>query len=81
MPKIHLKNIEIENFRWIGQTLRDDDGEILNAALQWKPRGSRKTGKPRNSWRRSVNKEAMRSWNELMLLAACRQKWKKFVDN
>ena len=63
-------------FRWIGHTLRKEDGEILNAALLWNPQGSRKRGRPKNSWRRSVIKEAGRSWNELRFLAADRQKWK-----
>jgi len=44
-------------------------------------KGNRKTGRPRNSWRRSVMKEAGRSWNELRFLAADRQKWKGLIDN
>ena len=43
--------------------------------------GNRKTGRPRNRWRRSVIKEAGRSWNELRFLAADRQKWKGLIDN
>jgi len=42
---------------------------------------SRKRGRPKNSWRRSVIKEAGRSWNELRFLAADRQKWKGLIDN
>jgi hypothetical protein len=41
----------------------------------------RETGRPKNSWRRSVIKEEGRSWNELRFLAADRQKWKEFLDN
>ena len=37
--------------------------------------------KAENSWRRSVIKEAGRSWNELRFLAADRQKWKGLIDN
>ena len=37
--------------------------------------------KTENSWRRSVIKEAARSWNELGFLAADRQKWKRLIDN
>jgi hypothetical protein len=76
-------NVEIRKrkFRWIGHTLRKEDGEIPKAALHWNPQGNRKRGRPRNSWRRSVIKEAGRSWNELRLLAADRQKWKGLIDN
>ena len=35
----------------------------------------------RNGWRRSVNKEAGRSWNELRFLAVERRKWKGLIDN
>jgi hypothetical protein len=45
------------------------------------PKGNRKRGRPKNSWRRSVMKEAGRSWNELRFLAADRQKWKGLIDN
>jgi hypothetical protein len=62
-------------------TLRKKDGEITKAALLWNPQGSRKRGIPKNSWRRSVIKEAGRSWNELRFLAADRQKRKKLADN
>jgi hypothetical protein len=56
-------NLEItkSKFRWIGHTLRKEDGEIPKAALQWNPQGSRKRGRPMTSWRRSVINEAGRS--------------------
>ena len=65
-------NLEIRKrkFRWIGHTLRKEYGEITKAALHWNPLGNRKRGRPKNSWRRSVIKEAGRSWNELRFLAA-----------
>ena len=67
-------NLEIRKrkCRWIGHTLRKEDGEILKAALLWNPQGNRKRGRPRNSWRRSVIKQTGRSWNELRFLAADR---------
>jgi len=76
-------NLEIRKikFRWIGHTLRKEDGEIPKAALFWNSQGNRKRGRPRNSWRRSVIKEEDRSCNELRFLAADRQKWKGLIDN
>jgi len=58
-------NVEIKErkFRWIDHTLRKDNGEIPKAALLWNLQGNRKRGRPRNSWRKSVIKEAGRSWN------------------
>ena len=65
-------NLEIRRrkCRWIGHTLRKEDGEISKAALLWNPQGSRKRGRPKNSWRRSVIKEVGRSWNELRFLGS-----------
>jgi hypothetical protein len=75
---VYKKNINLEirkrKFRWNGHTLRKEDGEIPKASLLWNPQGNRKRGRPRNSWRRSVIKEAVRSWND-------RQKWKELIDN
>jgi hypothetical protein len=76
-------NLEIRKrkFRWIGHTLRKEDGEVPNAALLWNPEGSRKRGRLKTSWRRSVTKEVGRSWKELRFFEADRQKWKEFIDN
>jgi len=54
---------------------------VPKAALLWNPQGNRKRGRQKNSWRRSVMKEAGRSWNELRFPAADRQKWKGLIDN
>ena len=47
-------NLEIRRrkFRWIGHTLRKEDGEVPKAALLWNPQRSRKRGRPKSSWRR-----------------------------
>jgi hypothetical protein len=70
VPRAYKFKIRKRKFGWVGHTLRKDDGEIPKAALQWNPPGSRKRGRPKNSWRRSVIKEAGRSWNELRFQAA-----------
>jgi hypothetical protein len=57
---------------WIGHTLRKEDEEIPKAALLLNPQESWKRGRPKINWRRSVIKEAGRSWNELRFLAADR---------
>jgi hypothetical protein len=76
-------NLEIRKrkCRWIGHTLRKEDGEIRKATLLWNPQGNRKRGRPKTSWRRLVIKVTGRSWNELRFLAADRQKWREFIDN
>jgi hypothetical protein len=55
------KNINLEirkrKFRWIGHTKIRGWGNTKGTLL-WNPQGSRKRGRPKNSWRRSVIKEA-----------------------
>jgi hypothetical protein len=43
-------NLEIRRkFRWIGHTLRNDDGEEPKAPLIWKPQANRKRGRPKTA--------------------------------
>jgi hypothetical protein len=51
-------NLEIRKrkFRWIGHTVRKEDGEMPKAALLWNSQRSRERGIPKTSWRRSVIK-------------------------
>ena len=59
-------------WRWIGHILRKDQGSIPRVAVEWKPEGHRKRGRPRMTWRRTVEAEATamgHSWGTLRTLA------------
>jgi hypothetical protein len=73
--------IRKREFGWIGYTLKKMMEKYRRPPLQWNPQGNRKTGRPRNSWRRSVIEATERSLNELRFLAADRKKWVELVDN
>jgi hypothetical protein len=50
--------------------------------LDWNPQGTRKRGRPKKTWRRSVMEEARRegkAWREVKRLAADRSRRKSFV--
>jgi hypothetical protein len=64
-----------------GLTLRKDDEQPSKVVLQWNPQGNRGRGRPRNSWRRSILREAGRSWSDLKYLATDRDKWENLVDD
>jgi hypothetical protein len=65
---------------WMGWPhTKKEDGEIPKAALLWNPQGSRERARPKTSWRRLVIKESGRSWNELRLLMADRQKGRELI--
>ena len=76
-------NLEIRKrkFRWIGHTLRKRGWGNIKSGPTMETSRNQEDGRPKNSWRRSVIKEAGRSWNELRFLAADRQKWKELKDN
>jgi hypothetical protein len=55
-----------------------------NIALSWTPEGRRKRGRPKTTWRRTVEKEreesGWRSWAEARVAAADRDGWSRSVD-
>ena len=69
-------------WKWIGHVLRKPDKNITKEALRWTPEGKRKPGRPKNTWRRTVEKE-MRdqklTWGELERKAQDRDRWRSLV--
>ncbi|XP_055384586.1 uncharacterized protein LOC129614181 [Condylostylus longicornis] len=49
--------IKRRKWRWIGHTLRRPSEAIARQALEWNPQGKRRVGRPRTTWRRTVEKE------------------------
>ena len=50
--------------------------------VEWKPESRRKRGRPRMTWRRTVEAEATvmgHSWGSLRTLAQDRLRWREFV--
>jgi hypothetical protein len=69
--------------KWIGHTIRKDENAVEKTVLDWNPKGTRKRGRPKKTWRRSVMEEAQRAgrtWREVKRLAADRSPWKSFVE-
>ena len=69
-------------WRWIGHVLRRKPDSIVRTALHWTPFGKRKRGRPRETWRRTVEmemKEMQCSWDSLTRMAQDRQGWRTFV--
>jgi hypothetical protein len=60
-----------------------DENAVERIALDRNPQGTRKRGRPKKTWRRSVMVEALRvgrTWREVKRLAADRSRWKSFVE-
>ena len=69
-------------WRWIGHTLRKPPSNTTRQALQWNPQGARRKGRPRETWRRCVERDRERTgntWSELTKMSQDRAKWKSLV--
>ena len=83
----HQKSIENQikrrKWNWIGHTLRKETGAIEKTALGWNHQEYGRRGRPKRSWRRTIEDEirrARKSWNEVKGIAGDRNAWKLFMD-
>ena len=75
--------IKKRRWKWLGHTLRMQNTRHPRMALTWNPGGKRARGRPRETWRRTIERERAdvgKTWNELNWLAQDRSGWRKFVD-
>ena len=78
--------IRIRRWRCIGQVLRRDNNGIARTALTWALEGKRRLGRPRTTWRRSIERERERkemgwqSWGSATASARDRDGWRAFLS-
>jgi hypothetical protein len=75
--------IKERKWHWIVHTLRKTEGVIERAALGWNPHGARRRGRPRKTWKKTVEEEAAemgKTWKEVKRLANNRTQWRGFTD-
>jgi hypothetical protein len=75
--------IKRRKWTWIGHTLRKEAGAIEKTVLDWNPQRCRRRGRPKRTWRRTIEDEIRntgRSWNEVKGIAGDRNAWKHFMD-
>ena len=77
-----VEEVQRRRWKWLGHILRMDRNRHPRIALDWNPQGKRKRGRPKGTWRRTVDAERLeagKTWNELKWLAQDRGEWRKFV--
>ena len=70
------------SWRWVCHLLRREKDNIARTALTWTPEGRRRRGRPKITWRRTIEAEARmmnRSWRDLETLAQDRHEWGNLV--
>jgi Reverse transcriptase (RNA-dependent DNA polymerase)/Domain of unknown function (DUF6451) len=68
---------------WIGHTLRRPVDEVSRKALEWNPQGKRRPGRPKTTWRRTIQKEleaAGHTWEEVKTTAPNRQRFRTLSE-
>ena len=77
---------EVRRRRWrfIGHILRQQPDNDCVTALTWTQEGRRKRGRPKTTWRCTVEKERSKagwqSWSEVRTAAQDRNRWKAHVE-
>ena len=74
--------VKKRRWRWIGHVLRMEEMAIPKVAMRWTPIGKRSRGRPKETWRRSVEKEMKNehwSWGQVQTWARDRTQWRSLV--
>ena len=69
-------------WKWIGHVIRKDSTSHTKTALHWTPEGKRKRGRPKITWRRTVEKEMKclgHTWGTIEKKAKDHHQWRAFV--
>ena len=77
------QEIRERKWRWLGHTLRKEEKNITRQALRWNPAGRRSRGRPKQTWRRTVEgemKHANLTWGTMASAAENRVRWKRTVS-
>ena len=82
--KTRAISVEIKErrFRWLGHVIRMPPSRIPRTALRWTPTGKRKVGRPKITWRRTVEaelKELKKTWGQAQAIAQDRNRWRELV--
>ncbi|KAJ8364105.1 hypothetical protein SKAU_G00129360 [Synaphobranchus kaupii] len=71
------QDVKKQKWGWIGHTLRKP-ADVTRQALDWNPQGKRRVGRPKQTWRRSVDSEAKTTgltWTQLKKTTQNRVHW------
>ena len=75
--------IRHRRWRWLGHVLRMRADTLAKTALRWTPQGKRKQRRPKETWRRSMEKELKEeglTFQQAEVIARDRMKWRSLVE-
>ena len=76
-----IEKIRYQRWRWYGHVLRMPDHRLPRQALEWTPEGSRRPGRPKDTWRRTISKDKREKNIDMNVedLAQRRVDWRNFI--
>ena len=77
-----VEKIKIARWKWYGHVLRMPDERIPKQALDWRPEGRRRIGRPKDTWRRTLTRETNQKnlqEDDVRRRAEDRATWRSFV--
>ena len=76
--------IRRRRWKWLGHVLRMENTRHAKIAVTWTPEGKRKRGRPKETWRRTIERErkdlGFQSWTEATKVATERDQWRRLVN-
>ena len=77
-----IQKMKTHRWRYFGHVLRMNEERLPRQTLYWTPEGSRRRGRPKETWRRTIQRE-MRTkeleMEDVERLACCREDWRRFI--
>ena len=69
--------------KWLEHVLRIDNTRHAKIAILWTPDGKRKRGRPKETWRRTIERERkdlrFQTWTDATKVAKEKDKWRGLV--
>ena len=75
--------IKKRRWKWLGHVLRMQSSALPKVALRWTGDGKRKRGRPKETWRRTLESEMRKegwTWGEIQRRATDRTRWRMLVE-
>ena len=77
------QKIKRNRLRYLGHVMRMDENRLPKQALRWRPAGRRRVGRPKETWKRTVERIARTqdvSLEQMEEMAQDRGQWKSLTD-
>ena len=77
-----IEKIRTSRWRWFGHVLRMPDDRLPKQALHWRPAGSRRVGRPKDTWQRTIQRDmTVKNLDraDVEARAEDRDGWRRFV--